>query len=197
MGGQKTSHFMASSSEQWISRTNVSSGGEDPLSIAMKHREKGASKGSLATSKLVSKKEHSRGKGHKANGLTLWSSFQPWDTLSGLLLTPPSQPFLIFPRARSFCGVSCCSSGLRCIFYGKVGFFWRKVQVPRRTYMQIFTLYQASGVWGNLLCLKSPLNLLYLRLALQCILIFIDSSNIFLIFTYWTGRTGGEQKSWL
>ena len=28
----------------------------------------------------------------------------------------------------------------------KVGFFWRKVQVPRRTYMQIFNLYQASGV---------------------------------------------------
>ena len=39
-------------------------------SIVVKHREKWASQGSLATSKLVSKKEYSRGKGHKANGLT-------------------------------------------------------------------------------------------------------------------------------
>ena len=69
--GSENLKFMASSSEPWISRTKMSSGGEDPLSIAVKHREKRAFQGSLATSKLVSKnKEHNRWNGHKANGLT-------------------------------------------------------------------------------------------------------------------------------
>ena len=69
--GSENLKFMTSSSEPWISRTKMSSGGEDPLSIAVKHREKRAFQGSLATSKLVSKnKEHNTRKGHKANGLT-------------------------------------------------------------------------------------------------------------------------------
>ena len=63
MGGNKTSTLMASSLKPWISRTKVSSGGEDYLSIAVKHREKGASQGSLATSKLVSKKGTQQGEG--------------------------------------------------------------------------------------------------------------------------------------
>ena len=47
----------------------------------------------------------------------------------------PPITFFIYSSAKSFCRVSCFSSCLRCIFSGKVGFFWRKVQAPKRTYM--------------------------------------------------------------
>lgn len=137
---------MASSLEPWISGIKISSGGDDPLSNEVKHKEKGASHCSLATSKLVRKKEGAQqGEGLYGQWFHPRGPPSSYKTPS---VTCPDLPttFLTIPRAKSFCGVICCSSCLSCIFSGKVGFFGRKVQVPRRTYMQIFTLHQAPGV---------------------------------------------------
>ena len=108
--------------------------------------EKVASQGLLVTSKLVSKKkEQSRRKDRKANSLTPMVLLPAIRHLICSALDPRTTFFYISNR-KYILWSKLLQLKFEMYLSQKLGFFCRKVQVPKRTYMQIFTLHQASGV---------------------------------------------------
>ena len=108
--------------------------------------EKVASQGLLVTSKLVSKKkEQSRRKDRKANSLTPVVLLPAIRHLICSALDTRTTFFYISNR-KYILWSKLLQLKFEMYLSQKLGFFCRKVQVPKRTYMQIFTLHQASGV---------------------------------------------------